>query len=108
MSYIKRRTPLKRSAPPRKKRQKPRRGEPTKEEKGVLRHFIYELSGGRCELNRPGCNTGLLPEDGELTERWHLVHRRAKRRFGWPIEGEFRMLGGCFSCHQFVHRHGWN
>jgi hypothetical protein len=102
-----RRTPIKRSGPPRRKRPGTRCGEPSNEEKGVLRHFIYELSGGRCELNRPGCQTGVLPEDGPLGQRWELVHRRAKRRFGWPIDGEFRMLGGCHSCHSYVHQHGW-
>ena len=76
---IRRRTPIKRSAPPRKKRPvPPRRGHPTEEQKGVLRHLIYEMSGGRCELNRPGCHTGPLPEFGELGVRWELVHRRAK------------------------------
>ena len=105
---IHRRTRIKRSAPPRKKRPgSPRRGQPTEEQKGILRHLIYEMSGGRCELNRPGCHTGPLPEFGELGVRWELVHRRAKRRFGWPVDGPWRMVGGCHNCHQWVHAHGW-
>lgn len=105
---IPRRTPLKRSAPPRKKRPgPPRRGQPSPAVKANLRSIIYELSGGRCELNRPGCQMGFLPEFGPLGQRWELVHRRSKRVYGWPIEGEFRMVGGCNSCHRYVHAHGW-
>ena len=96
---ISRRTPLKRSGPPRKKRPGIRRGQPTPEEKTAKREFIYELSGGQCELKFPGCRGGILPWDGDVRERWHLVYMKAKRRFGWPTEGPDRMRGGCYFCH---------
>lgn len=83
----------------RKKRLKPRRGELTKAEKEQARSTIYELSDGRCELNFPGCDRSVLPRDGSIFERWHLVHVHARRRFGWPTTGPERMRGGCYSCH---------
>lgn len=94
-----RRSPLKRYKPPRKKRPGTRRGQPTAAEKEAERRHIYQLSGGRCELRLEGCRGGVLPWDGPVTERWHLVHMRAKRRFGWPTEGPDRMRGGCYHCH---------
>ncbi len=62
-----RRSPLKRSAPPRKRRPgPPRRGQPTKAEKAAIRLQVYERCGGLCELNlMPGCLKGVLPFDGE-------------------------------------------
>lgn len=94
-----RRTPLKRYTPVKKRRTTLRRGELTPKQKLELREFIYELSGGMCELKLPGCQGSFLPFEGSVFERWHLVHMRAKRRFGWPIEGPHRMRGGCHNCH---------
>ena len=101
-----------RRSPIRKKRLKPRRGEPSKDEKGRLHEHIYQVSGGRCELKfqgqkLPGCNQRVLPPDGDPLWKWHLVHVRAKRRFGWPIEGPKRMQGGCYHCHiENMHQKG--
>lgn len=95
-----RRTPLRRYKAPNKKRPTLRRGQPSAEEIHEMRVLIYEKSGGRCELHLlPTCKTGVLPFDGDLLERWHLVHVRHRRRFGWPTEGPFRMRGGCYECH---------
>lgn len=42
-----------------------------------------------------------------MFERWHLVHMRAKRRFGWPTSGPDRMRGGCYHCHiEMMHTKG--
>jgi len=105
------RTPLKRSTKPIartaiKSRSKPRRGEPTAKEKATIRLSVYERSEGRCQLNLgDGCNRGVLPFDGSVFERWHLVHVHAKRRFGWTEEQGNRLLGGCYWCH-IVQVHG--
>lgn len=95
-------------SPIRKKRPgPPRRGQPTKAEKTAMREMIYQLSGGRCELNLDGCNRSILPSEGSVFERWHLVHMRAKRRFGWPTSGPDRMRGGCYHCHiEMMHQKG--
>lgn len=100
---IERRTPLKRYTPVRKKRPTLRRGEPTKEEKEAIRLAVYERCGGKCELHLDKDCSGdsVLPFAGSVFERWHLVHRRAKRRFGWredPATGQ-KHFGGCYSCH---------
>lgn len=105
---IKRRTPLKRSGPPRKKRPGVRRGEPTKEEKAAIRQDEYDRCGGRCELRDKNGHplhlrhiTRVLPFEGSIYDRWHLVHYKAKRRFGWradPATGQV-LLGGCYWCH---------
>lgn len=98
---------LPRHTPLRKKRPgPPRRGQLTKKQKTSKREFIYELSGGMCELKLPGCKGGILPFEGDVRDRWHLVHMRAKRRFGWPTEGPHRMRGGCFECHSLMHQKG--
>lgn len=98
---------IKRYVPIKKKRSKPRRGEPTREEKEAIRRQVYERSGGQCQLNLvPNCIKGVLPWDGSVTERWHLVHVHAKRRFGWE-EKTNKLLGGCFNCHIIgVHQRG--
>jgi hypothetical protein len=88
-----------RRTPVRKKRPGVRRGQPSPAEKKVLREFIYELSAGRCELGLGCCDGQPLPWDGSIFERWHLVHVKAKRRFGWPVEGPDRMRGGCYQGH---------
>lgn len=90
------RSPIKRRTPLRQRRARPRRGEPTKDEKAALRRFVYERAGGKCELRLKGCKGGVLPWDGDVFERCHLVHLRARRRFGTKTDG---CCLGCFSCH---------
>ncbi len=98
---MKQRQPLKRYTPPRKRRLQPRRGEPTKEEKGAIRKAVYERCGGRCELHLvPDCIGGVLPPEGQTPwDHWHLVHLHSKRRFGWTEESGNKLLGGCWKCH---------
>lgn len=87
---------MKRS-PIRKKRSKPRRGEPSPAEKKQIRDRVYEETGGMCELRlMPGCLRGPLPKEGHERARWHLVHLHSKRRFGW---GRTNLCGGCAVCH---------
>ncbi len=106
---LKRYSPLKRSPlPPRRTwldrnktrirpvRSKPRRGQPTPAEKKRIRLDTYQLTGGRCMLRYEGCKGGILPLEGSVFNRWHLVHLRAKRRFGWGPEN---VSGGCYHCH---------
>ena len=101
---ILRNKPIKRSAPPRKIRPGTRRGKPTKAEKGIIRLAVYERAGGRCELHvSQACISGVLPYNGSVLERWHLVHLHAKRRFGW---GEDNLCGGCYWCHAASHNAG--
>lgn len=94
------RSPLKRYGPVRKRRPTARRGEPTASDKATLRRFVYERAGGKCELRLKGCKGGVLPWDGEVFVRCHLVHLRARRRFGW---GENNLALGCAQCHRLVH-----
>ena len=103
---IQRRTLIKRSGPPRKKRPGTRRGQPTKAEKAAERQRIYQRSGGFCELRgedgkplHPQHISGVLPSEGPVSVRWHLVHLHAKRRFGWTEAAGNRLLGGCYPCH---------
>mgnify|MGYP001592753078 FL=1 len=94
---MKRSGPIKRYTPVRKKRLKPRRGQPTAQEKAAIRQQVYNECGGRCELNLgDGCMKGVLPFDGDVFHRWHLVHKKSKRRFGWAREN---LCGGCPWCH---------
>lgn len=81
-----------------KPRTKPRRGQPTTEEKATKRAEVYRRSGGRCELNLSLNHIpGVLPESGiSPFDHWHLVHLKAKRRFGWGMDN---MVGGCWPCH---------
>lgn len=102
------RTPLKRYTPVRKRRAKPRRGQPTTQEKGAIRERVYAACGGLCQLriDKKRCSGDrVLPLDGDLFERWHLVHRHAKRRFGFDQGDALR--GGCYWCHEWVHHKGW-
>lgn len=97
-----RRTRLVRRTPIRTKRPgPPRRGQLTSAQKEAARALIYQLSGGKCELRlHPQCSgNNILPWSGSVFERWHLVHVRAKRRFGWPTSGPDRIRGGCYWCH---------
>src|SRR5208282_940975 len=59
---MKRSAPLRRYTPIKKKRSKPRRGEPTAEEKARVRLAVFERAEGKCELNLgPKCIKGALP-----------------------------------------------
>lgn len=104
---IARKTPLKRGAPPRKRRPgPPRRGQPTPAEKDALRLEVYYRAEGRCEMNLPGvaCIPGVLPFDGPTPwTHGHLVHIHAKQRFGW---GKDNLLWGCWRCHEASHNAG--
>lgn len=96
---------MKRS-PIRKRRSKPRCGQPTKQEKAAIRHQVYVETGGRCHLNKhPQCIRGVLPEDGVTPwDHWHLVHLRNKRMYGWERSN---LTGGCHLCHLVVlHSYG--
>ena len=92
-----------------RKRSKPRRGEPTLEEKGAERDRVYERCGGTCELDlMHGCWKGVIPKDGDTPwDHWHLVHLHAKRRFGWTEAQGNTLMGGCPLCHlEGMHRLG--
>lgn len=98
-----------RRTPIRKKRPTLRRGELTPEEKQAARVKVHGICGGKCELRlHEKCSRNrVLPLEGDLFERFHLVHDGAKRRFGWPTEGPRRMRGGCYWCHiEAVHTKG--
>jgi hypothetical protein len=95
-----RRTPIK------NRRTKPRRGQPTKAEKGVLREKRYGMAGGRCELRKHSKCTRerVLPKEGSVFDRAHLVHLQAKRVHGWDIEN---LRIGCYFCHMvYMHQNG--
>jgi hypothetical protein len=105
---IARRTPLKRYTSVRKKRPGVRKGQPTNEEKTVERDRVYDRCGGRCELRgengqplHPNHLEGVLPSEGPLMARWHLVHVFGKRRWGWTERpgSKQRLMGGCYWCH---------
>jgi hypothetical protein len=102
-STIKRKTPLKRSGPPRKKRPGVRRGQPTREEKEGLRMAVYARAEGRCELNLgPKCIKGVLPytADSPLFHG-HLVHIKSRGAGGkWTMEN---CRWGCVECHSGYH-----
>ena len=103
---IQRRTPIKRSGPPRKRRPGTRRGQPTKKEKGELRRQVYDRAAGLCELRLvENCSGGrILPWEGDIWNRAHLVHLKAKRRFGWNLEN---LKLGCYGCHiEGMHNQG--
>lgn len=86
-----------RRSPIRKKRSTPRRGQLSALEVEIIRVRVYEETGGRCELQTmPNCMRGVLPLFGGVRERWHLVHLKNKRRFGW---GRHNLAGGCPVCH---------
>jgi len=103
---IVRRTPLKRYTPVRKKRPVLRKGQPTNAEKEAERNRVYERCGGQCELRdeegkplHPKHIFVVLPSNGSIFERWHLVHLHGKRRFGWTEADGNTLLGGCYWCH---------
>lgn len=85
-----------------------RRGEPNAQEKLVIRKAVYARAGGLCELRlAPNCaRDAVLPFEGEVFQRAHLCHMKAKRRFGWR-ESEYQVLKlGCPACHLFQHSGG--
>ena len=91
----------------RRKRTKPRRGQPTKSEKAAERDRVYARCEGTCELRaekgRPLHERhidGWLPKNStSVLYQWHLVHVHAKRRFGWTEAQGNTLLGGCYWCH---------
>lgn len=89
----------------RSKRTKPRRGQPTRAEKTALRNDAYARSSGRCEIRKSkDCNRSVLPSEGSIYERAHLVHIHAKRVHGWAPEN---LLIGCYACHIiYLHQNG--
>ena len=98
---------MKRS-PIRKVRTKPRRGQPTKAEKAAIREQVYAESGGKCEIRKhPQCNPDRVwPSEGDVFERWHLVHLKGKRVHGWERSN---LCGGCPLCHLVsLHLEGGN
>ncbi len=107
---IKRKVGLKRHTPVRKFRAKPRRGEPTKEEKENARTVCYARAKGMCQLrNGPHC-LGYAPlnaTDGDENQG-QLCHLKGKRRFGWFESEETgqKHRWGCWKCHQYEHQRG--
>ncbi len=106
MSYstIKRHTPVK------KKRDKPRRGEPTNEEKQAARVICYSRANGLCQLHVNDQCLGYAPLNAQDDDehQGQLCHLKSKRRFGW-FESEQtgqRHLWGCVNCHRISHCYG--
>jgi hypothetical protein len=81
--------------PIRKRRSKPRRGQPTKDEKRILRSYVAVRALLYCEIKGPGCQ-GYAPTGDDEFYSGQLVHLRAKRRFGWEIDN---LCWGCRHCH---------
>jgi hypothetical protein len=79
--------------PVRKIRPTLRRGELTPMEKTALRLTVFERAQGVCELGFKGC-FGLVGWD-----YGHLVHMRAKRRFGFLPSKDQQVVWGCANCH---------
>lgn len=92
------RSPLLRKTPLRKRRPGVRRGQPTPEEKRSIRLEVYRRAQGRCELhNLPDCIPGVLPWDGGVFQRGHLVHLRSRGAGGgWTLDN---LRWGCWRCH---------
>lgn len=91
--------PLPYSSIRRKKRARPRRGEPSPKEKTVLRWQVYQRAEGRCELNlSKDCVQGVLEWTGpDPWSHGHLVHLRSRGAGGdWTVEN---CRWGCFQCH---------
>jgi hypothetical protein len=82
-----------RKTPLRKFRAQPRRGQPTKAEKGDAREFAHDRAGGKCE----SCGIRLPLDLG------HLAHEHAKRRFGWQESDTNSHRWYCFECHHNEH-----
>ena len=90
---------MKPRTPIRKRRPGLRRGQPTPAEKAAIREMAYERAGGLCELVQ-GCGRGILPPEGDLFFKAHLVHLRGKRVHGWGSEN---VAIGCFEHHMASH-----
>ena len=88
--------------PIRRKRRGTRRGQPTQVQKHTIKERIYERDGGRCQLNiSPQCLRGVLPMDGELMFRAHLMHKRSRGAGGdWSDDN---LAIGCSFCHEASH-----
>ena len=92
---------MKRS-PIRKRRPGTRRGELTAAEKEAVRVMAYTRARGGCELDRHlhCCGGKVLPWNGGLRERGHLVHLRNRRMYGWA---EQNVAWGCPHGHLDLH-----
>jgi len=79
-------------------RKKLRRGQPNADEKEALRLAVYERARGRCELKlSSSCKDIPLAWDGpDPWSHGHLVHLKAKRRYGWGLDN---LAWGCAHCH---------
>lgn len=94
MSTTPRRTPIRKRRPG-----PPRRGQPTAEEKRALRLAVYERDGGMCRLrlHRECSGERVLPLEGEVMYRAHLVHLKSRGAGGgWTLEN---CVIGCNACH---------
>lgn len=92
------RTPLKRHTPIKKRRSKPRRGQPTAKEKAEARRQRYATAEGRCELHlHERCTPGVLPYEGDVFVRAHLVHLKSRGAGGDWSQENLRI--GCYFCH---------
>ena len=87
-----------------KKRSKPRRGEPTLEEKEQLREDVYIRDRGLCQAKpedrSPDHADGVLPFAGHVLSRAHLAHKRTRRVHGWAMEN---LELNCPACHNYHH-----
>jgi hypothetical protein len=97
-----------RRVPPRKKRKGTRRGQATPAEVTAIRTAVYARSGGLCELQLSSdCIKGVLEWEGDTPwDHGHLVHLKAKRRYGTHLE---LSAWGCHHCHLIsLHMQGGN
>jgi hypothetical protein len=94
-----RRSPIKRYAPPRKRRPGTRRGQPTAQEKMAVRLAVYERAQGRCEVRKhPECSGDrILPWGGDLFVIGHLAHIKSKGAGGEFTEEN--TVWSCWKCH---------
>ncbi len=93
---IQRRTPLKRSGPPRKKRPTLRRGELTPLEKEDKRRAVYERDHHQCVV----CHRWVIWEDG-FWNSMHLDHIKPRGSGGtWGLENLQTL---CPQCHDLKH-----
>jgi hypothetical protein len=90
---------LRRYTPVRKRRPGLRRGEPTAEEKKVVRVKLFERADNRCEirLHKQCWGNRELPFDGDVFERGHAVHIKSEGAGGtFTLDN---LLLGCPPCH---------
>lgn len=96
---MKRSGPIKRYTPVRKKRATPRRGQPTAIFKQALRIAVRERANGTCQirLHKQCWGNKVLPLDGDVFERGHLVHLKSVGSGGlWDMKN---CIWGCPPCH---------